>query len=118
MKIMSLLNLFNPSPFNTVTSNQNQIMSMTVSHTRLVTLSEIEEHKPTGCLVVEGILVATECGYSVNGKWVTYEGKYVCPSYDCYLRQDHAKNIWNLYIDNKIVKTWNFVENNNANFAS
>ena len=79
---MSLLNLFNPSPFNTVNSKKNQIMSMTVSHTRLVNLSEIEEHKPNGCLLVEGVLVATECGYSVNGKWVTYGGKYVCPSYD------------------------------------
>jgi|11_taG_2_1085331.scaffolds.fasta_scaffold01348_13 hypothetical protein len=108
---MSLLNLFNKSHFNTVVSKENQMMSMTVSQTRLVTLDEIEEH-PTGCLVVEGVLVATECGHSVFGTWVTYKGKHVCPSYHCYLREDHDKKVWNLYINNKITKTWSFKDVN------
>lgn len=115
---MSLTDLFNPSPFNTVTSKKNQLMAMTVSHTRVVSLSEIKDHEPTGCLVVEGVLVATDCGYSVNGKWVTYEGKYVCPSYDCYLKEDHDNKVWKLYIDNKVVKTWDIVESKDADLPS
>jgi len=102
---MSLIDLFNKSPYETMVGKDNNVFSMSVSHTRHVRLDEIEVHEPTGCLMVEGVLVATDCGYSFNGKWITYAGKFVCPSYDCYLRKDTDKKVWNLFINNRIVKS-------------